>query len=63
LVPGRDISHAEWLYFCFPLSLRMVAKLRAACGIIVSHETARRWPLKFGQAFAGQIRQISWKSL
>ena len=29
----------------------------AARGIIVSHETARQWALKFGQAFANQIRR------
>ena len=29
----------------------------AAHGIIVSHETMRQWALKFGQAFANQIRR------
>jgi transposase-like protein len=28
-----------WLYFRFPLGLRMVEELLAARGIIVSHET------------------------
>jgi putative transposase len=46
-----------WLYFRFPLSLRMVDELLAARGIIVSHETVRQWALKFGQAFANQIRR------
>jgi transposase-like protein len=31
------ISHAVWLYFCFPLSLRNVDELLAARGIVVSH--------------------------
>ncbi len=43
--------------FRFPLSLRMVDELLAARGIIVSHETVRQWALKFGQAFANQIRR------
>ncbi len=51
------ISHAVWLYFRFPFSLRMVDELLAARGIIVSHETVRQRALKFGQAFANQIRR------
>src|ERR1700730_8170712 len=37
--PAEIISHAVWLYFRFPLGLRMVEELLAARGIIVSHET------------------------
>jgi len=55
--PAEVISHAVWLYFRFPLSLRMVDELLAARGIIVSHETVRQWALKFGQTFANQIRR------
>ncbi len=55
--PAEIISHAVWLYFRFPLSLRMVDELLAARGIIVSYETLRQWALKFGQAFANQIRR------
>jgi len=55
--PAAVISHAVWLYFRFPLSLRMVDELLAARGIIVSHETVRQWALKFGQAFANQVRR------
>ena len=55
--PAEVISHAVWLYFRFPLSLRMVEELLAARGIIVSHETVRQWALKFGQVFANQIRR------
>ncbi len=54
--PAEIISHAVWLYFLFPLSLCMADELLAARGIIVSHETVRQWALKFGQAFANQIR-------
>ncbi len=55
--PAEVISHAVWLYFRFPLSLRMVDEQLAARGIIVSHETVRQWALKFGQAFANQVRR------
>ena len=55
--PAEVISHAVWLYFRFPLSLRMVDELLAARGIIVSHETVRQWALKFRQGFANQIRR------
>ena len=50
--PCEIISHAVWLYFRFPLGLRMVEELLAARGITVSHETARQWARKFGQPFA-----------
>jgi hypothetical protein len=36
--PAEIIGHAVWLYFRFPLDLRMVEELLAARGIIVSHE-------------------------
>ena len=55
--PAEVISHAVWLYFRFPLSLRMVDELLAARGIIVSYETVRQWAQKFGQSFANQIRR------
>ncbi len=35
----------------------MVDELLAARGIMVSHETVRQWALKFGQAFANQVRR------
>src|ERR671927_345922 len=55
--PAEVISHAVWLYFRFPLSLRMVEEMLAARGIDVSHETVRQWARKFGQTFANQIRR------
>src|SRR3954453_16629407 len=55
--PGEGISHAVWLYFRFPLSLRMVEEMLAARGIDMSHETVRQWARKFGQSFANQIRR------
>jgi putative transposase len=35
--PAEIIGHAVWLYFRFPLGLRMVEELLAARGIMVSH--------------------------
>src|SRR3954465_12315869 len=55
--PPEVISQAVWLYFRFPLSLRMVEEMLAARGIIVSHETVRQWALKFGQDVANRIRR------
>ncbi len=46
--PAEIISHAVWLYFCFPLGLRLVEELLGARGIVVSHETVRQWARKFG---------------
>src|SRR3712207_6105003 len=55
--PAEVISQAVWLYFRFPLSLRMVEEMLAARGIVVSHETVRQWALTFGQDFANRIRR------
>jgi putative transposase len=35
----------------------MVEEMLAARGVLVSHETARRWALKFGRGYANQIRR------
>src|SRR3712207_2218377 len=55
--PAEIISQAVWLYFRFPLGLRMVEAMLAARGIVVSHETVRQWALKFGREFASRIRR------
>ena len=55
--PAEIISYAVWLYFRFPLSLRMVEEMLAAREIGVSHETVRQWGLKFGEVFARRVRQ------
>jgi putative transposase len=55
--PAEIISQAVWLYFRFPLSLRMVEEMLAARGIIISHETVRQWALRFGREFANRIRR------
>jgi putative transposase len=55
--PPEVISHAGWLYFQFPLSLRTVEEMLAERGICVSYETVRQWAMKFSEAFPDQIRQ------
>jgi hypothetical protein len=37
--PAELIGYAVWLYFRFPLSLRMVEEMLAARGISVTYET------------------------
>jgi len=53
--PAEVIANAVWLYFHFPLSLRMVEDMLAMRGIVVSHETVRRWAETFGRDFANKI--------
>ena len=55
--PPELISYTVWLYYRFPLSLRMVEEMLAFRGIEVSHETIRQWGLKFGQEFANIIHR------
>ena len=55
--PAEVIEHAVWLYFRFPLSLRMVEDLLAARGITVGRETVRCWAEKFGRVYANKIRR------
>lgn len=53
--PAEIIAHAVWLYFRFPLSLRMVEDMLAARGIIVTHQTVRSCAEKFGRHSAQEI--------
>jgi putative transposase len=55
--PAEVIGYAVWLYFRFPLSLRMVEEMLAARGIDVSHEGVRHWAEKFGREFSNRIRR------
>jgi putative transposase len=55
--PSQIIAHAVWLYFRFPLSLRLVEEMLLERGILVSYETVRRWALKFGPAYARRLRR------
>jgi len=59
--PAEIIGHIVWLYFRFPLGLRMVEELLAARGIIVSHETVRQWARKFVPRRAPVNRQVNRK--
>ncbi|MFJ2915700.1 IS6 family transposase, partial [Streptomyces sp. NPDC087228] len=40
------IAHCVWLYFRFTLSFREVEELMLERGVLVSHETVRRWCTK-----------------
>ncbi|PWI04769.1 IS6 family transposase [Streptomyces sp. NWU339] len=51
------IAHCVWLYHRFPLSFREVEELMLERGVLVSHETVRRWCVKFGQAYANGLRR------
>jgi putative transposase len=55
--PARLIAHAVWLYFRFPLSLRLVEELLLERGIVVSYKTIRRWAAKLGPAIARGVRR------
>src|ERR687894_720040 len=56
--PPEVIRHAIWLYARFTLSYRDVEELLIERGIDVSYETVRRWVLKFGPAFARNLRRL-----
>ena len=55
--PSDVIRLAVWLYFRFTLSFREVEEMLAQRGIEASYETVRCWALKFGQAFATNLRR------
>ncbi len=55
--PPQVIAHAVWLYFRFPLSLRLVEEILLERGIVVSYETIRRWGRKFGPVYARRLRR------
>jgi putative transposase len=55
--PPQIIAHTVWLYFRFPLSLRLVEELLLERGIVVSYETIRRWGKKFGPDYARRTKR------
>lgn len=55
--PSFVIAHAVWLYFRFPLSLRLVEEILLERGVIVSYETIRCWAKKFGPVYARRLRR------
>ncbi|GAB2822797.1 hypothetical protein GCM10027073_61510 [Streptomyces chlorus] len=55
--PVEIIAHCVWLYHRFPLSFREVEELMLQRGVLVSHETIRRWSAKSGQTYANGWRR------
>jgi putative transposase len=55
--PPEIIARAVWLYYRFPLSLRLVEEMLLERGIVVSYETIRRWGIKFGPNYARRLRR------
>jgi putative transposase len=55
--PRQIIAHSVWLYFRFPLSLRLVEEMLLERGIVVSYETIRRCGKTFGPAYAQRLRR------
>ena len=51
---SQVIARAVWLYFRFPLSLRLVEEMLLERGVVISYEIIRRWGRKFGSAYARQ---------
>ena len=54
--PPDIIQRAVWMYLRFTLSFRDVEELLAERGIVVTYESIRRWVLKFGPAYARNLR-------
>jgi len=54
------ISHAGWLYFRLPLSLRRVDKILAACGLMSWHR--RQPPRRSGRWRARSARRLPTRS-
>ncbi len=55
--PPEIIARAVWLYYRYPLSLRLVEEMLLERGITVSYETIRRWGHKFGPDYACRLRR------
>jgi putative transposase len=55
--PVEIIAHRVWLYFRFPLGFHEVEEPVLERGVLVPHETVRRWCAKFGQTYANGLRR------
>ena len=55
--PPEIIAHTVWLYYRFPLSLRLVEEMLLERGMVLSYETVRRWALKFEPDYARRFRR------
>ncbi len=58
--PISIISQAVWLYHRFNHSYRDVQGQLAYRGIILSHETVRKWCIKFARHFIDGHRQLNF---
>lgn len=59
------IAHAVWLYFRFPLSLRLVEEMLFGRGTIVSYETIHQWagnsdPIWLGTSVANSRARLTF---
>jgi putative transposase len=57
--PPEIIAYAVWLYYRFPLSLRLVEDMLLERGIVVSYETVRCWAINFGPDDANRLKRKS----
>ncbi|MEZ3183176.1 DDE-type integrase/transposase/recombinase [Streptomyces pimonensis] len=55
--PVEVIAHCVWLCFRFPLGFREAEEPMLGRGVMVSHETVRRWCVRFGQSCADGLRR------
>lgn len=55
--PPGIIARAVWLYFRFPLGLRLVEEMLLERGIVVSYETVRCRALKFGADYISRLKR------
>src|SRR4051812_38516030 len=60
--PGEVISHVVWLYFRFPLSLRMVEEMLAARGIdlVGPARPDQSWQSRAEEAFSAADFAVDW---
>uniref|UniRef100_UPI003BEEF50F IS6 family transposase n=1 Tax=Burkholderia arboris TaxID=488730 RepID=UPI003BEEF50F len=56
--PPDIICYAVWLYYRFPLSLRMVEELLAARGIELTYETVRCWATAPGRGDKWHLDEV-----
>ncbi len=55
--PPAIVADAVWLYVRFNLSFREAEEMLLERGVDVSHETIRRWTVKFGPQIARNLRR------
>jgi len=60
--PIAVISRAIYLYNRYTLSYRDVSDLLLERGIAVSHQTIKKWNIRFGELFADEIKRRRRKS-